>query len=164
MVYKEPIYVYFFKSVLDESYIKIGMSNNYKKRHEHMSAHNPLGLKIFAVIHIPFLCWNLESFFHKRYSKERLNNEWFYIEKLSILDIKNALKEFLLEKSNDIIPDKYFFNKKLLKHERHVISNLFDFVKVNTNKKNGFILLEVNKIIMKEYPFESYKKCDKIKL
>jgi hypothetical protein len=57
----------------------------------------------------PFI---VESMLHKRYSPNKILNEWFLLEES---DVNNFIEECnKIEKNLETLKDNYFFQKKLL--------------------------------------------------
>lgn len=100
-------YVYLIKNT-EDSYYKIGVSNNPNKRIKELNTGNSSILELVTVYEtdIPY---KIEKILHKRYSYLRKHNEWFdfsIIEETDFIknckNIENGIK-ILLESGNIFI-------------------------------------------------------------
>ena len=142
--------VYFIKSNISDTYIKIGKTTNLNKRLEQIDVYNPLGVSVLGYIETSHFYGDIELKMHKYFNDKRIRREWF---ELSIDDIKSfldkELESFLIERIYTRIPDIYIFNKKTYKHDKVEPKDIHRFINIYKENKKGFFKTRINIVVPK---------------
>jgi len=138
-------YVYVVTST--KKYFKIGVAKNPDRRLSELQTGNPEPLQIEILIQCPSekAAYGLESLLHRRFSRRRVRNEWFFFGKKD--EHIKAGRETVYNKILNVVSDpNYEMSFRITKWPKHKIKEAPTEDRIPFDEESIVILYEQEKL------------------